>query len=98
VTETAQRFGFSRPSFYKTKGAFEREGLMGLTPRKRGPRTRHKMGEDVLSFVKEIFAKEGGLPMATVAVRVKDRFGITIHPRSIERALKGKKKIDEKLS
>lgn len=98
VTEAAQRFGFSRPSFYKTKGAFEREGLMGLTPKKRGPRGRHKMGEDVLTFVKEVVAKEGLLPMAKVADRVKARFGITIHPRSIERALKGKKKIDKKLS
>lgn len=91
VTETAQRFGFSRPSFYKTKSAFEREGLMGLTPKKRGPRARHKMGEDVLRFVKEVFAKEGRLPMGEVADRVKDRFGITVHPRSIERALNGKK-------
>lgn len=93
VTEVAQSFGFSRPSFYKAKDALERGGLVGLTPKKRGPRTRHKVGEEVLSFVKEVFAKEGRLPMAEVADRVKERFGVTIHPRSIERALNGKKKV-----
>ncbi|MBW1669494.1 MAG: helix-turn-helix domain containing protein [Deltaproteobacteria bacterium] len=98
VAEAAQSFGFSRPSFYKAKAAFEREGLVGLTPRKRGPRTRHKVNEEVLNFVKAIFAKEGQLPMDDVAARVKKRFDITIHPRSIERALKAKKKISESLS
>ena len=92
VTEATQSFGFSRPSFYKAKDAFEREGLIGLTPKKRGPRTRHKLSEEVLGFVKEVFAKEGRLPMAEVADRVEERFGVRIHPRSIERALNGKKK------
>lgn len=92
VTEAAQSFGFSRPSFYKAKEALDREGLIGLTPKKRGPRTRHKIREEVLSFVKEVFAKEGRSPMAEVADRVEERFGVRIHPRSIERALNGKKK------
>jgi len=98
VTEAAQSFGFSRPSFYKAKEALGREGLIGLTPKKRGPRTRHKVSEEVLSFAKEVFAKEGRLPMAEVADRVEERFGVSIHPRSIERALNGKKKISERLS
>ncbi len=98
VTEAAQDFGFSRPSFYKTKNAFDREGLIGLAPRKRGPRTRHKVNEEVLTFVKGVLAKEGPLPMAEVAGRVKKRFDVTIHPRSIERALSAKKKINESSS
>jgi len=92
VTEAAQNFGFSRPSFYKAKEVLEREGLIGLTPKKRGPRTRHKIGEEVLSFVKDLFNKEEGLSMVEVADKIKGHFGITIHPRTIERALKGKKK------
>ncbi len=92
VTETAQNFGFSRPSFYKAKNALEQKGLMGLSPKKRGPRTRHKVVGEVLSFIKDLFEKEGGLPMAEVADRIKGHFGVTIHPRTIERALKGKKK------
>ena len=83
---------------FKAKEALDREGLMGLTPKKRGPRTRHKMSEEVLSFVKEVFAKEGRLPMAEVADRVEERFGVRIHPRSIERALNGKKKLSESIS
>jgi transposase len=98
VTEAAQSFGFSRPSFYKAKKALDREGLIGLTPKKRGPRTRHKLSGEVLSFVKGVFAKEGRLPVAELADRIKKRFGLSIHPRSIERALNGKKKMAEGLS
>ncbi len=93
VTEVAQNFGFSRPSFYKAKKALNREGLMGLSPKKRGPRTRHKVVGEVLDFIKDLFDKEGCLPMVEVAGRIKDRFGVTIHPRTIERALKDKKKL-----
>ncbi len=97
VTEAAQSFGFSRPSFYKAKEALDQEGLIGLTPKKRGPRTRHKVSEEVLGFVKEIIAKEGRLPMAEVADRVEERFGVRIHPRSIKRAINGKKNFSEGL-
>jgi transposase len=92
VTEAAQSFGFSRPSFYKAKETFEQEGLMGLVPKKRGPRTRHKVSEVILNFVKEVLQKQGRLPMVEVAARVEKRFGVKIHPRSLERALTGKKK------
>ena len=34
MTEAAQSFGFSRPSFYKAKEALDREGLIGLSPKK----------------------------------------------------------------
>ena len=92
VTEAAQSFGFSRPSFYQAKQTFEQEGLMGLVPKKRGPRTRHKISEQILSFVKQVLDKEGRLSMVEVAARVQERFGVKIHPRSLERALAGKKK------
>lgn len=93
VTETAQNFGFSRPSFYESQGAFEQEGLTGLVPKKRGPRSRHKVSEEILNFVEGLLEDEGRLPMGEVARRVEERLGVKIHPRSIERALKAKKKL-----
>lgn len=92
VTEAAESFGFSRPSFYKAQQAFEQEGLIGLVPKKRGPRTRHKVNEQILSFIERIFSEQGRLPMTEVAIRVEKHFGVKIHPRSLERALSGKKK------
>jgi len=51
VSRSATSFGFSRPSFYKSSGKFEREGITGLMPRKRGPRSGHKLTAEVLAFV-----------------------------------------------
>ena len=92
VTEAAQSFGFSRPSFYKAQNALKRDGLMGLSPKKRGPRTKHKVTQEILSFVNDLFDKQGNLSMAEVTGSIKKNFGVTIHPRTIERAMKDKKK------
>ena len=34
ISAVAVAFGFSRPSFYQTRSAFEKGGLAGLVPRK----------------------------------------------------------------
>lgn len=86
ASHAAASFGFSRPSFYKISADFEREGVAGLLPRKRGPRSGHKLTEEVLEFINEICAMEK--PPSTVALldEVNKRFGITVHRRSLERA------------
>jgi hypothetical protein len=38
IRRAAQDFGFSRPSVYRARAAFERAGLPGLLPAERGPR------------------------------------------------------------
>jgi hypothetical protein len=43
VSRAAAAFGLSRPSFYQTQRAFERHGLGGLLPRKRGPKAGRKL-------------------------------------------------------
>lgn len=92
VSETADRFGFSRPSFYKAKEAFECEGLVGLMPKKRGPQTRHKISDEILQFVRDVLAEDDATSMADLADKVKIRFGVVVHPRSIDRALNAPKK------
>ena len=37
VAQSAARFGVSRPTFYKVLADFNRDGLAGLLPVKRGP-------------------------------------------------------------
>jgi Winged helix-turn helix len=88
VSETAAAFGFSRPSFYAARSAFQQAGLPGLLPRKRGPRQAHKLTDEVLAVLTTERADDGSVPRTTaLAAIVKDRFGITAHPRSIERSL-----------
>ena len=38
VTQSATAFGFSRPTYYQEEADFQRDGLFGLLPEKRGPR------------------------------------------------------------
>jgi len=84
VTEAAEVFGFSRPTFYHAQEALTEEGLAGLVPRRPGPRGGHKLTEEVLDFV---------VPSAEeLAERIEERFGLAVHPRSIERALARREK------
>lgn len=92
VVEACSDFGFSRPSFYQVQAAFEQEGLGGLMPKKRGPRSRHKLTQEVVAFVQEGREQDKALGWSELAERVRGRFGTEVHPRSIERAFKGTKK------
>lgn len=88
VSHTAAVFGFSRAAFYQARGAFEREGLRGLLPHKRGPRGPHKLTDEIL----EVLAARtdaGGLPLPAreLARYLQVEYGISAHPRSIERSL-----------
>ena len=92
IKQTASVFGLSRPAYYKAQAAFDREGVVGLFPRKRGPRHRHKLGEAVVSYLEETLEQEGRLSSQALVTRVFERFGIRVHKRSIERALEASKK------
>jgi transposase len=87
VSQSAAHFGFSRPSFYQAQTAFEQGGLPALMPQKRGPKKAHKLTAEVLAFVRQAQQEDPSVRPAAVASLVKDRYGITVHPRSIERAL-----------
>jgi transposase len=87
VAATAAAFHFSRPSFYQAQRAFQQRGVAGLLPRKRGPRGGHKLTTAIVAFLQELRETDASLPAAELARRVAQRFGTTVHPRSIERAL-----------
>lgn len=88
VASTAASFGFSRPSFYKTLEDFTREGITGLLPRKRGPRNGHKLTTEILDFTQELCAADPALGIPALLTAVEKRFGLRVHRRSLERALK----------
>ncbi len=92
VAPTAAAFGLSRPSFYQARAAFERGGLAELLPKKPGPRRAHKLSGEVIAVLQEILATQPDLSSAELVEVVEQRFGFTVHPRSIERALERQKK------
>ena len=87
VTRAAEAFGFSRPSFYDAQAAFAAAGLPGLLPKKRGPRTAHKLNAEVMRFIHEVRGKDPSATASALVPLVRERFGIEVHQRSVERAL-----------
>ena len=87
VSQAASAFGFSRPTFYQAQLDFQEQGLFGLIPEKPGPRGAHKLTPKVLELVRQIRSDQPSLNMLQVAGAIRERFGIIVHPRSIERAL-----------
>lgn len=91
-SEAAAQFGLSRPTLYQAKAAFEHEGLPGLLPRQRGPKGPHKLDATVMAFIEQHVEATGPIQAPRLATLIKIEFGLQIHPRSIERALRRKKK------
>lgn len=92
VAEAARAFGFSRPTFYQARTALEREGLGGLLPKRPGPKKARKLTEEIVAFLVQEREKKVRLDAVALARRVRERFGISLHPRTVERALARKKK------
>lgn len=53
VTDATEEYGVSRPTYYQTKATFDKAGVAGLVPQKRGPRGPHKLQGEVLAFVQQ---------------------------------------------
>ena len=93
VSQAAETFGFSRPSFYRAQAAFQEAGLAGLLPQKRGPRSGHKLTPELMQFVAQLRLAEPTISSPQLAERIAQRFGVSVHPRSIDRQLQRQKKL-----
>ena len=89
VSHVAATFGVSRQTVYQLRAAFDAAGLPGLLPRQRGPRHRHKLRPEVVEFLVQARRAPGSIPVPVLCQQVRERFGITVHRRSIERILAG---------
>jgi len=89
VVEATQDFGFSRPVFYVTQALFQREGLPGLLPRRRGPKRPHKLNDEAMAVLIEAIEAAGQmLKGEELAALLVQRCGVKVHPRSILRRLR----------
>jgi transposase len=91
VTDVSDDFGVSRPTFYQAKSDFEGAGIAGLVPKKRGPRGPNKLQGEILAFIKARLSPGEPIRARDLANLVRDEFGLDVHPRTIERAIGGKK-------
>ena len=87
VTQAARTFGFSRVAFYQARAAFRDQGLPGLLPKRRGPKHAHKLTGPVLRFIDQKRAADSNLRASALAAMIRAQLGLSVHPRSIERAL-----------
>lgn len=87
VSHAARNFGFSRPTVYQALSAFEQGGLAALRPQRPGPRRAHKLSEEVVDFLEGVLADTPHLGASELVVAVQERFGLSVHPRSVKRAL-----------
>lgn len=92
IKQSAVQFGLSRPSFYQAQKAYEEGGLPALLPGKTGPRRAHKLSEEVLEALREALEVDPKLRASDLVRLVEERFSISVHQRSIERALSRQEK------
>jgi transposase len=87
IASAASAFGFSRQSYYDAAKALHAGGLAALVPAKPGPKGGHKLTAQVLAWAREQLAGDPDLRPAKLAGPIESRFGVRVHPRSVERAL-----------
>jgi transposase len=91
ITDASEEYGVSRPTFYQAKASLEEAGIAGLVPKKRGPRGPHKLQGEVLAFLQGQLAPGKPIRARELSRLIRKKFGLDIHPRTIERAVGVKK-------
>jgi transposase len=87
LARAASEFGLSRPTLYQAQAHFAAQGVEGLLPGKRGPRRAHKLTPEVLQFLEQVRAAEPSLSARQLTRRLRQRFKLQVHPRTVEKAL-----------
>lgn len=92
IARAAADFGLSRPTIYQAQHRFQDRGLEGLLPDKPGPKHPHKLTAEVRQHLRELLAAEPELGARELARRIRQRFQLKLHPRTIEKASKSEAK------
>jgi transposase len=87
IAQASADFGLSRPTIYQAQENFRQEGLGGLLPQKRGPKKARKLTPAIFLYLEELVGTEPHLKAPALAARIRKRFGIVLHPRTVEKAL-----------
>jgi transposase len=83
ATAAAEQHGYSRAAFYLITDAFAEQGMRGLLDERRGRRGPLKLTPEVLKF---LGSADPALSGAELVAQIEERFGLSVHRRTIERA------------
>ncbi len=87
VSHATSLFALSRPTFDAAQSAWEQAGISGLLPQSTGPRHAHKLTDEIVALLLPL---ANTMSPADLAVWLQEQRHLSVHPRSIERALKRK--------
>jgi transposase len=90
IAQAALDFGLSRPTIYEAQEKLRQAGVEGLLAQKRGPKKARKLTPKVRRYLEELIGSEPDLKTAVLVKRVRRRFGIVLHPRTVEKAVRKK--------
>lgn len=82
ITEAARGHGYSRAEFYLVGAAFDEAGMTGLLDERRGRKGPTKLTAEVSNFISGL----GQYSAAEVAFALQETMGVSLSPRSIQRA------------
>src|SRR5436190_1515428 len=92
LSAAAADSGLSRPTIYEAQTNFLTQGMEGLLPKKRGPKNPHKLRPEIWKFIEETLSSDPELKSTELVQKVRQRFGVNVHPRTVEKALKKAKR------
>jgi len=86
--KVCKEFGLSRVGYYKIEKAFSKQGVAGLMEKKRGRKGPDKLTEKLREYIRQLSKQVPGISGAKIAQRIEEEFGIKLHKRTVEKALK----------
>jgi len=93
VMKSCSEFGLSRTAFYRAQKEFEKDGLLGLIPEKKGPKGPNKLKGEALYLLEQLKNEHPEKSTHELHVVLREKFKVRIHARTVKRALK---KIEQK--
>ena len=91
VTEVSDEYGVSRPTYYRPRQISRRRALRDWRPRSEAPMVRTKSRARCWRFSRRGFLPASRSGRANWRRRSRRELGLDVHPRTIERAVGGKK-------
>ena len=88
----AAEFGVSVPTCVRIRRSFREGGLQALVPLRRGPRRAHKVSDEILDFIAAYRSEHGPVGARRLVPVIEERFGVSLHPRTINKAIERSKK------
>ena len=83
VVAAAAAHGDPRAEYYLVQAAFAERGMAGLVDERRGRKGPTKLSAEITAFLRDAPSDRSG---AELAREVEDRFGVSVHRRTAERA------------